>query len=139
MQIHEFYFHKSFEMVRVDSWDTESSAAISLKFEWRFWVIISLTSAILTSVEDVDGRSYSEANLPLHLDRFWMHCTTHMHVFLIKSIHSKLSVKFSAIPHTKFHLQCKIWNKFFVRHSYQLEKSRNTLEINWQHRALWTN
>ena len=81
----------------------------------------------------------SEANLQPLLDRFWMHCTTHMHAFLIKSIHHKPSVTFSAIPHTKFYLQCKIWDKFFVRYSYSLEKSRSTLEINWQYRALWTN
>ena len=81
----------------------------------------------------------SQANLPLHLDRSGMHCTTHMHMFLIKSIHLKPSVTFSAIPHTKFHLQCKIWDKFFVRYSYPLEKSRNALEINWQYRAMWTN
>ena len=78
----------------------------------------------------------SEANLPPHLDRFWMYCTTHMHFFFIKSIHRKPSVTCSAIPHTEFHLQCKIWDKFFVRYSYPLEKLRNTLEINWQHRAL---
>ena len=87
----------------------------------------------------IDSWDQSEANLPPHLDRFWMHCITHMHVFLIKLIHRKPSVTFPAIPHTKFHLQCKIWDKFFVRYSYLLGKSRNTLEINWQHRALWTN
>ena len=76
-------------------------------------------------------------NFNIYLDPFWMHCTTHLHVFLIKSIHRKPSVTFSAIPHMKFHLQCKIWDKFFVRYSYPLEKPRNTLEINWQHRALW--
>ena len=73
----------------------------------------------------------SEANLPPHLDHFWMDCTTHMHVFLIKTIHRKPSVTFSAIPHTKFHLQCKIWDKFFVRCYYPLEKWRNILKINW--------
>ena len=60
-----------------------------------------------------------------------------MHVFLIKSIHRKPSITFLAIPHTKFHLQCKIWDKFFFWCSYPLEKSWNTLEINWQHGALW--
>ena len=64
----------------------------------------------------------SEANLPPHLDRFWMHCTTHMYVFLMKTIHRKPSVTFSAIPHTEFHSQCKIGAKFFDRYSYQLEK-----------------
>ena len=80
----------------------------------------------------------SEANLPPLLECFWMHCTTHTHVFLIKSIHRKPSVIFPAIPHTKFHLQWKIWDKFFVRYSYPLEKLWNTLEINWEHQALWT-
>ena len=47
---------ESFKMVRTDSWNTESSAAISLKLEWRFSVTISFTLAILTLVEDVDGR-----------------------------------------------------------------------------------
>ena len=54
-----------------------------------------------------------EVNYPPHLDRFWMHCTTHMHGFLIKSIHRKPSITFSAIPHTKFYLQCKIWDKLW--------------------------
>ena len=31
-----------------------------------------------------------------HLDRFWMHGTTHLHVFFMKSIHHKPSVTFSA-------------------------------------------
>ena len=46
---------QSFKMVRIDSWDTKSSVAISLKLKWRFSVTISFTLAILTSVEDVDG------------------------------------------------------------------------------------
>ena len=129
---------QSLKIVRIDSWDTESSAAISLKLKWRFSVTISFTLAMLTSVEDVDGRpksgKSSTTSRPL-LNALY----THMHVFMIKSIHRKPSVTFSAIPHTKFHLQCKIWDKFFVRYSYPLEKSRNTLDINWQHRALWTN
>ena len=75
----------------------------------------------------------SEANLPPHLNLFWTHCTTHMHVFLKKSIHRESSVTFSTIPHTKFHSQSKIWDKCFVRYSYPMKKSRNTLEINWQH------
>ena len=94
---------QSFKIVEIDSWDTESSTAISIKFKWRFSVTISFTLAMLTSVFDS--------------------------VFLINSIHRKPSVTFSAIPHTKFHLQCKIWDKFFVRYSYTVEKSRNTLEI----------
>ena len=64
--------------------------------------------------------------------------TTYMYVLLVRSIHRKPSVTFLAIPRTKFHLQCKIWDKFFVRY-YPLEKSRNALEINWQHRALRKN
>ena len=45
-------------MVRIDSWNTESSAAISLKLKWRFSVTISFTLAMLTSVEDIDGRPH---------------------------------------------------------------------------------
>ena len=47
---------QSFKMARIDSWDTESSAAISFKFKWRFSVTISFTLAMLTSIEDVYGR-----------------------------------------------------------------------------------
>ena len=47
---------QSFKMVRIDLWDTESSATISLKLKWRFSVTISFTLAMLTWVEDVDGR-----------------------------------------------------------------------------------
>ena len=43
---------KWYELIR----KTESSAAISLKLKWRFSVTISFTLAMLTSVEDVDGR-----------------------------------------------------------------------------------
>ena len=46
---------QSFKMVRIDSWNTESSAAISLKHKWRFSVTISFNLTMLTSVEDVDG------------------------------------------------------------------------------------
>ena len=42
--------------MRIDSWDTESSAAISLKHNWRFSVTISFTLAKLTLVDDVDSR-----------------------------------------------------------------------------------
>ena len=110
----------------------EFLAFTRLSFRRRF------TLAMLTSVEDVDG-------LP---ERGKSSTTSHPllnalhHSFarvLIKSIHRKPSVTFSAMPHTKFHLQCKIKDKFFLRYSYPLEKTRKTLEINWQHRALWTN
>ena len=47
---------ESFKTVLIDSWDTESSAAISLKLIWRFSDTISFTLAMLTSIEDVDGR-----------------------------------------------------------------------------------
>ena len=128
---------QSIKMVRIDSWDTESSAAISLKLKWRFSVTMSFTLAMLTSVEDVDGRpewgKSSTTSRPL------LNALYHMHMFLIKLIHRKPFVQFSAIPHTKFDLQRNIWDIFFVRYFYQLETSRNTLDINWQHPALWTN
>ena len=47
---------QSFKMVRIDSWDTESSAAISLNLKWGFLIPSFFTYAMLTSVEDVDGQ-----------------------------------------------------------------------------------
>ena len=47
---------QSFKMIRIDSRDTESSAATSLKLQRRFSVTIPFTLAMLTSVKDVDGR-----------------------------------------------------------------------------------
>ena len=47
---------QSSKMIRFDSWDTESSVAISLKLKWRFSVTISFTLAMLTWVENVYGR-----------------------------------------------------------------------------------
>ena len=47
---------QSFKIVRIDSWDIEISAAISLKLKWRFLLTISFTLAMLTSFEDVDRR-----------------------------------------------------------------------------------
>ena len=51
-----FMLKQSFKMVRTDSWDTESSTAISLQLKWRFSVTISFTLAMLISLEDHDGR-----------------------------------------------------------------------------------
>ena len=50
---------QSFKMELIDSWDTESSAAISLKLKWRFSVTISFTLTMLTSV----NIEYNGANL----------------------------------------------------------------------------
>ena len=52
-----------------------------------------------------------------------------MHVFSVNLIDRKPSVTFLSIPHTKFHLQCKLWDKFCVWYSYPLEKSWNTDRI----------
>ena len=52
-----FMTKQSFKMVRIDSSDTESSVAISLKLEWQFSVTISFFLTMLTLVGDVDGRT----------------------------------------------------------------------------------
>ena len=75
----------------------------------------------------------SEANLLPHLERFWMHSTTDIHVFFINSIHRKPFVTFPAIPHTKFHLLCKILDKFFVRYKLTTSSTVNNSEqTKWQ-------
>ena len=80
---------------------------------------------MFTSVKDVDSRP--ERGQSSTTSRPLLNALYHSYACVFDKV-DKPSVTFSAITHTKFHLQCKIWDKFFVRYSYPLKKSRNTLD-----------
>ena len=129
---------QSFKMVRNEQWDTESSAAISLKIKWRFLVTISFNLAIVTLVEDVDG--WPERGKSSTTSGPLLNALYHSYARVFDKVDSPSTFcnifNYSAheIPFAMQNLRQILCSIFL-----SIGKIANTLEINWQHRAVWTN